>query len=125
MDEEASTAANRLTLEQHILRWGNRQNLENMPSLFSIKENMVTCLIKRSNSAVCRSEFSVKTDTKGHWKISNFTKHVQQQHIGKYRYICSIPPPKFSATNKKNCDIRLCEETSRTFSEEYKTEFTA
>ncbi|KAK4021394.1 hypothetical protein OUZ56_003310 [Daphnia magna] len=52
VDEEATTTANKLTLEEYLLRWGNRLKLQNMSSLFSIKENIITCLMKQSNSAI-------------------------------------------------------------------------
>ncbi|KAK4007072.1 hypothetical protein OUZ56_012228 [Daphnia magna] len=52
VDEEATTTANKLTLEEYLLRLGNRIKLQNMSSLFSIKENIITCLMKQSNSAI-------------------------------------------------------------------------
>ncbi|KZS03149.1 Uncharacterized protein APZ42_034205 [Daphnia magna] len=52
VDEEATTTVNKLTLEEYLLRWENRLKLQNMSSLFSIKENIITCLMKQWNSAI-------------------------------------------------------------------------
>ena len=92
---EEATAVKKLTLEQHVLRWGNRRQIENMPSLFSIKDNIIICLIKQSNSVTCNCELKAWTDSKGHWKISSYTKHVQQQHIGKFKNISAEMTARF------------------------------
>ena len=92
---EEATAVKKLTLEQHVLRWGNRRQIENMPSLFSIKDNIIICLIKQSNSVTCNCELKAWTDSKGHWKISSYTKHVQQQHIGKFKNISAEMAARF------------------------------
>jgi hypothetical protein len=63
VDEEVTTTANQLPLEEYgILRWGNRIRLQNLSSLFSIKEDVITCLIKQSHSAQCKFHIKDQRD---------------------------------------------------------------
>ncbi|KAK4013586.1 hypothetical protein OUZ56_026139 [Daphnia magna] len=39
--------------------------------------------MKQSNSAICKCQIKAQRDSNGHWKISNYTKHVQQIHLSK------------------------------------------
>ncbi|XP_045035832.1 uncharacterized protein LOC123476905 [Daphnia magna] len=98
VDEEATTTVNKLTLEEYLLRWENRLKLQNMSSLFSIKENIITCLMKQWNSAICKCQIKAQRDSNGHWKISNYTKLIQQIHLSK--------PNNISAKSASDGDLR-------------------
>jgi hypothetical protein len=60
--------------------------LQNKSTLFSTKENVIKCLMKQSSKAINKCQIKAQRDSDGHWKISNYTKDVQQIHISKQHF---------------------------------------
>jgi hypothetical protein len=114
VDEEVTTTANQLPLEEYgILRWGNRIRLQNLSSLFSIKEDVITCLIKQSHSAKCKFHIKDQRDIlMDTGSFFNYTKHGHQIHINK--------PNNVSAKSARDGDLRnFLTVRNATFSTDY------
>ncbi len=82
--EENETSAPMISLTDAVTRWGNNKRIEGFEKLFTVKELKVRCQFQKGQSSVCcGKEFTSSRDTKGTWKISNFTNHFKTHLIDK------------------------------------------
>ncbi|XP_045023268.1 uncharacterized protein LOC116918643 isoform X1 [Daphnia magna] len=67
-------------LEDCILRWGKRKNME-CENQFRVAGNTVTCKFKTSASTFCNKTYKLQQSKEGSsWQISNFTNHINAEH---------------------------------------------
>lgn len=67
-------------LEDCILRWGKRKNME-CENQFRVAGNTVTCKFKTSASTFCNKTYKLQKSKEGSsWQISNFTNHINAEH---------------------------------------------
>lgn len=52
-----------------------------LESDFDIGEKNILCKVKLSASQSCKKRLTVGLDNEGRWKISNFTRHVKENHM--------------------------------------------
>ena len=67
-------------LEDSILRWGKKKNME-CENQFKVAGNTVTCKFKTSASTYCNKSYKLqKTKDGSSLQISNFTNHINAEH---------------------------------------------
>lgn len=82
--DESETSPPVLSLTETITRWGNNKRIEGFEKLFSVKDRKIRCHFQRGqSSSSCGKEFSSSRDSKGFWKISNFSNHFRSHFIDK------------------------------------------
>lgn len=78
-----------MSLTDYVQRWLRKKILEHQASSplgflesdFDNGEKIILCKVKLSASQSCKKRLTVGFDTAGRWKISNFTRHVKENHM--------------------------------------------
>lgn len=93
-----SDAIDLLPLHDHVLRWGQKKEIKDFGSLFSVEGLHILCRFKISQTGFCKKKFKAQSRD-GKWAISNFTSHFTEDHIKKKQSTASPSIPSLLASN--------------------------
>jgi len=93
-----SDAIDLLPLHDHVLRWGQKKEIKDFGSLFSVEGLHILCQFKISQTGFCKKKFKAQSRD-GKWAISNFTSHFTENHMKKNPSSASPSIPSLLASN--------------------------